>query len=165
MTKRKEAIKKTELHWSAFDEKIWGPTKLRALLDELKNEVEQGNVVSLERFKGQKRIDPHHWQKLIDQHPFFAQGIRIIKNIIYGKREQLVYDENKNSLMLKDLARYSEEHYQDVRRPVRDDHELKKDIEEIKIKLQAGDSNKSFEVNLFLDGKRIKDVDKKDVDE
>ena len=158
--KGKQDIKSGAIHWSAFDERVWGPTKLQALLDEFKQEVLTGTILSIEQFRGRKGIDPHEWQKLTKKYPFFEKGLRIIKDLIYGKRLELVYYEDKNSLMLKDLARYSEDHYAHTRRSVGDDHELRKDLAEIKIKLQTGDTDKSFEVNLYLDGKRINDPDK-----
>ncbi len=159
--KGKKDIKSgTTPHWSAFGEKRWGATQLYALLDEFKKDVEEGIVVSIEQFRAKKEIRRTTWHRIRERNPFFDNGLEIIKDKIYSKRLELVYYQDHNPIMLKDLSQYSEDHYKATRRAANDDHELRKEIAEIKIKLQSGDEGKNFEVNLYLDGKRINDPDK-----
>ena len=157
--KGKKVIKSGTHHWTAFDERINGPTKLAALMDEFIEDVLSGRVITISQFRAKKRFNKRHWHSMMDTYPNFRESMDVIRDAIYGKRHEMVAYDGAPPSLLKDCYRYSnedvEQDFNILERAKEADHERKQDLEEIKKKVQAGDSDKSFEVNLYLDGKRI----------
>lgn len=105
--KVKTANKDREQHWCAWDEPLWGPKKLNALLDKLYDGVKDGLYISLAQFREEEKISIGFWQELIEKNLFFKHGISVIKDAIYTQRlKGALEDPDNEHILLKGISNY-----------------------------------------------------------
>lgn len=104
--KPKKENKSSGQHWSAFDEGIWGPTRIKALLDEFKQAIENEEVLSIPAFCALKEIDIRDFFFFKKKYPWFKRGLEILKSLIYKKRSEILEVDPDRDILREGLKNY-----------------------------------------------------------
>lgn len=157
MTKRKKVIKKTERHWTAFDEPINGPTKLATMMDSFMDDVIHGEAITLADLRVKNRITPTQWDNMVKKYPGFKESLELVKDAIYARRHKLVAFEDKSPILLKDAYRYSkadiQQDYDITQMGKEADHVRKKELLRLQAELNKDTIDRpTGDVHIIIDG-------------